>query len=73
MTQSFYLGLPGWALSISSGLPMHNCPSPKGRQTTLPPSHTEHLTGLFPRQSRLQLVVDLAGGRGRTWKIYELG
>ena len=54
---------------------MHGCPSPRGQQAALPQSHTEHGARgqAIPTPAAAQLGVDLAGGRGRTLKIYELG
>lgn len=81
MTQNFCLGQPGRALSqpqwpVAGGTPRPvpmTVPSPQGRQVLLPQGHTEYRMRLSPCPPRLWLPLDPAGGRGRTWKIYELG
>lgn len=55
---------------------MRDCPfSPRQADPAAPQPHgeSEYGTRLSLPRPTLQLVVELAGGRGQTWEIYELG
>ena len=84
MIPSFHLGQPGQPLANPSGqclagatgLSMRDCPSsPRQADPAAPQPHgeSEYGTRLSLPRPTLQLVVELAGGRGQTWEIYELG